>query len=356
MITRIEIDGFKSFVDFELDVPPFLVIVGSNNGGKSNLLEAVDIWRSIMMLGNSSALVAGKRGRGSQLFHRDSQGNIAELMKIAVRWKVGSAGDQSAATEVMLPQFDVRRTFNDRDLTDDDTPPAIAAETVTWKHLEFQPELMRQPAVSQARPFLDPRGSDFAAVVNDMYERRNESDEYGRFLMDAVSIVPGLAQIEPVFDERRDELDLDFVFDSGRRLPSTLVSDGTLRIVGLLSALHFDGRPKTILIDEVEVGLHPAFLLKLVERIQRRVAENPKLQIMVTSHSPVVVSGVLAQNPDSVVFLDQVTSAYKFSPWQIAPTSFTRARRVAESGQRGTYVTPREVRRYLDTVRIAETV
>ncbi|MGI5273848.1 AAA family ATPase [Nonomuraea sp. CA-218870] len=41
MLTRIEIDGFKSFLDFELDVPPFLALVGPNSSGKSNLLDAL---------------------------------------------------------------------------------------------------------------------------------------------------------------------------------------------------------------------------------------------------------------------------------------------------------------------------
>ncbi|SDK12825.1 AAA family ATPase [Nonomuraea jiangxiensis] len=41
MLTRIEIDGFKSFLDFGLDVPPFLALVGPNSSGKSNLLDAL---------------------------------------------------------------------------------------------------------------------------------------------------------------------------------------------------------------------------------------------------------------------------------------------------------------------------
>lgn len=40
MITRIEIDGFKSFVDFSLDLAPFTAVIGTNAGGKSNLIDA----------------------------------------------------------------------------------------------------------------------------------------------------------------------------------------------------------------------------------------------------------------------------------------------------------------------------
>jgi AAA15 family ATPase/GTPase len=36
MLTRIEIDGFKTFRHFALDLEPFQVIVGPNGVGKSN--------------------------------------------------------------------------------------------------------------------------------------------------------------------------------------------------------------------------------------------------------------------------------------------------------------------------------
>jgi len=55
MITRIEIDGFKSFRDFTLDVPPLLVLAGPTAGGKSNLLDAVDY---------EAAARAGRPGAG----------------------------------------------------------------------------------------------------------------------------------------------------------------------------------------------------------------------------------------------------------------------------------------------------
>ena len=35
MLTRIEIDGFKTFEGFHLDLGPFLVVLGANACGKS---------------------------------------------------------------------------------------------------------------------------------------------------------------------------------------------------------------------------------------------------------------------------------------------------------------------------------
>jgi predicted ATPase len=43
MITRIEIDGFKTFKDFKVELAPFQVIVGPNGSGKSNLFDALHL-------------------------------------------------------------------------------------------------------------------------------------------------------------------------------------------------------------------------------------------------------------------------------------------------------------------------
>ncbi|WP_139140839.1 AAA family ATPase, partial [Streptomyces oceani] len=51
MITRIEIDGYKSFLDFELDVRPCTILVGGNGSGKSNLLGALDLVRQTVTSG-----------------------------------------------------------------------------------------------------------------------------------------------------------------------------------------------------------------------------------------------------------------------------------------------------------------
>ena len=47
MLTKIEIDGFKTFEDFKINLGPFMVIVGPNASGKSNLFDAIRLLFSI---------------------------------------------------------------------------------------------------------------------------------------------------------------------------------------------------------------------------------------------------------------------------------------------------------------------
>lgn len=43
MVTKLEIDGFKSFRDFSIEFSPFTVIAGKNASGKSNLFDALEL-------------------------------------------------------------------------------------------------------------------------------------------------------------------------------------------------------------------------------------------------------------------------------------------------------------------------
>lgn len=61
MITRLEIDGFKSLRGFALDLGPFTVLVGPNSAGKSNILEALAL---LSRLTSGPIEAAFKQGRG----------------------------------------------------------------------------------------------------------------------------------------------------------------------------------------------------------------------------------------------------------------------------------------------------
>ncbi|MFK7796368.1 MAG: AAA family ATPase [Aureispira sp.] len=83
MITRIKIDGFKSFSDFEVELKPFNVIVGANGSGKSNLLDALKLLRDLSKESIAKAF-SMQRGTASELFTKYPDGTSAQEMKFEV--------------------------------------------------------------------------------------------------------------------------------------------------------------------------------------------------------------------------------------------------------------------------------
>ena len=70
-----------------------------------------------------------------------------------------------------------------------------------------------------------------------------------------------------------------------QKLPGWLLSQGTLRILALLSLFRHPKPPSVIIIEEIENSLDPRTIHLLVEEIQAYV-QSGLGQIIVTTHSP----------------------------------------------------------------------
>ncbi|MBQ1121828.1 AAA family ATPase [Streptomyces sp. B15] len=240
---RIEIDGFKSFEDFALELPPFTVLVGANASGKSNMLEAVDLLAHLIREPTGQTLVDhARRGGPKDLFRRGPDGEPVDMMRIA-------------ADVIVDGELRVTATVQ---YTDPPDPLRVSV------------------------------------VVENARDYRHPGDD------------------EP-----------------------------------------FPQLPEAVLhVEEPENGLHPSRVPTLLSRLRGRVSDLKSLteghgrQTLVTTHSPVALAAALEEAPDSVIFLDSVT---RFGDGQ-SPRRVTRARPVAQEGERGTFVTPVEVRKYLDRV------
>jgi len=107
-----------------------------------------------------------------------------------------------------------------------------------------------------------------------------------------------------------DSFRIDFEFSGGERLPARLVSDGTLRILALLTALRVEPRPVLIGIEEPENGVYPGRLRKLLDDMQEIAAQGDEqgaspTQLVLTTHSPVVLAA-LRSRPELLRFVDLV--------------------------------------------------
>ncbi|TMC18493.1 MAG: DUF2813 domain-containing protein [Chloroflexi bacterium] len=92
MITQIEIDGFKTFKDFKVELAPFQVIVGPNGSGKSNLFDALQLL-SRLADNNFYEAFQELRGDAGELFTKYSDVSSSESIKIAVEMLLDRKGN-----------------------------------------------------------------------------------------------------------------------------------------------------------------------------------------------------------------------------------------------------------------------
>ena len=81
MITRIEIDGFKTFTGFQMEFAPLTIIAGTNASGKSNLFDAMQLLSKIVDIDLKTAF-SEQRGNASELFTQYENDSAANEMQI----------------------------------------------------------------------------------------------------------------------------------------------------------------------------------------------------------------------------------------------------------------------------------
>ena len=101
MITQIEIDGFKTFKDFKVELAPFQVIVGPNGSGKSNLFDGLHL---LSRLADTDLLSAFQelRGDAGELFTKLPGGGTSKRIRMAVEMLVDRKARDELGKEVDL--------------------------------------------------------------------------------------------------------------------------------------------------------------------------------------------------------------------------------------------------------------
>ena len=66
-----------------------------------------------------------------------------------------------------------------------------------------------------------------------------------------------------------------------------VVSEGTLRVIGMLAALASDTAGTTIGFEHPEIGVHPR-RMAIVARLFKNATRSPERQVLLTTHSPVL--------------------------------------------------------------------
>ena len=312
MITRIEIDGFKSFMDFELDVPPFLVVMSENAGGKSNLIDALMALAGGVKPDDPLQVGAAQdRGIPAELFHQYEDGTRASALRLVAdcrvfhptpSQRVDARIERSASYDEGLSAIDVSGVTTkplSEDVSREFTLPFD--ELWTWVALNLALSSMRDRALRSDRSALQSNGGNLAAVLGRLSEN---AAAWQILLADAVALLPELRDIRVSRD--RDYWELELRSRGSGWMSAHTASDGTLRVLAILAAAHDPDHPSVLIVDEVENGLHPSRLAELIRRMRRitqdSLADGPVRQMILTTHSPVVLSALYPEHENEVVF------------------------------------------------------
>ncbi len=186
-----------------------------------------------------------------------------------------------------------------------ESPTALLArrEMQSWRLLQLEPSALRKPDELTAPMRLSVNGAHIPATLNYLVRMPHNGVSSGEAALDELAarlseLVEHVRSIRVDRDEHRQLLTLEVTDRSGTTLPARALSDGTLRFLAL-AVLALDPRETGLIcLEEPENGIHPeriAAMLRLlremtVDTTYEVGTDNPLRQVIINTHSPVVVS------------------------------------------------------------------
>lgn len=313
VLDSIRLQNFKTHRDTEIKLGRLTVLVGPNGAGKSSVLQAIEL---LSQLAQSGSFPLGLLDRHTTIARANEKVGYCAI-HIEGRFADGAAWSyasdqelQAARRAKLLGAAELRHQRPSSDHAPDRhlIPAAVAAVMLTPS-----PERMAAPVnITKASPRLDRDGAGLADVVANM--RDNDDDSYQALQIAIRAVVPQIERVRVRREQSGDEAVAHaLIFDvAGRKgIPASNMSGGTLLALAILTLLHSPQRPRILLIDDIDHGLHPKAQWDLLKQLRRLLEQFPDLQIVATSHSPDLVDEL---DPSEVVVLalrEDGTSAAK---------------------------------------------
>lgn len=189
-------------------------------------------------------------------------------------------------------------------------PTILAArrEMQSWRFLSLEPTAMRRSNKMHEDANVGADGGKLAAALHKLHKR--DPNVFSRIASRLSDIIP-TSDIRIDVDQVRQLLTVEVKERSGAFLPARALSDGTLRFLALCIMAEDPDFRGLLCFEEPENGIHPAkmeAMLRLlkdlaVDTTQPCGEENPMRQILIATHSPVLVK---LENPDDLIYADIV--------------------------------------------------
>lgn len=318
-IKKITVKGFKSIKELEdFELKPLNIVVGANGAGKSNLIQ---IFRMLIAMTSKNFQKFIRENGGADSFPFNG---LKETSKIEIGFEFLS--NSSFAEGSNFYRFNLTPTVDEKFLIEEERKYV----TTNWRSYGSPGEESRLQEQKDERSYYGQWNGvghfvydsisrwmvyhfhDTSAtapmrrseIVEDWHILRGDAGNIAPFLLNLKEcnensykeILDAICLVTPFFDDFRLDIakqgEAERVKLSWRQKGSDYpmqpyhLSDGSIRFICLAAALLQPNPPSTIIIDEPELGLHPAAISILAELIQKAAKRT---QVIVATQSPMLI-------------------------------------------------------------------
>ena len=333
-LKSLSVAGYKSIKEDTIELGALNVLIGGNGVGKSNLISVFKFLRELYER-NLQSYVGASGANALLHFGR----KISPELRFSVVFEQTNSHFENNYEVVLAPTDNDGFVFKYeksgfRNVKDYPNPKDVYWDSVWSGHTES--ELSRattKVAVQTAADLASYRIYHFHDTSNGAVVKQTKDLEDNRFLqVDAGNLAPFLywmkqkypdhldaiqhsvQQVAPFFDRfelaplknNEEKIRLEWrEKGSEQAFNAHQLSDGTLRFICLATLLLQPEIPRMVLLDEPELGLHPAAIVLLAELLKEA---SQRTQILVATQSVTLVNQ-LEQN--CIYVADRVDGATK---------------------------------------------
>jgi len=309
-IRSLRIQNFKCFEDFRMEnIGQFNLIVGANNAGKTSLLEAllmVEEWGDTLLfeayLRRTASLFEKRKNNFDLAAVYRSMDKKNGAISVEFECKVGEVLKHS------LNVFDFAEALKDEEIRDffseqygaqgskmfNDNKKIIISRRGFGTDMPVQRMNTIESIPEEGRHRILPLIGVFdfyhSNLVSDYSESiQNDRDTEREFLVLLDLVTPGVEAVDIYIDVNTQKPTLGLLLKEKQSLIAlSMFGDGTQRMFLLLTKLfqlkHSSVLPKTLLIDEVDFGIHKSKLLNFW-KVLFELAIRLNIQLFMTTHN-----------------------------------------------------------------------
>lgn len=330
-LDRIQIEGFKSIRQLDLELNNLNILIGANGAGKSNFIEVFRLLREIV--NKRLQFYVQQSGGANGLLHFGRKITNAVHIRFEFEHDYYEAKLESSNDDTVFFADEYWKKgrnqftgggnresflFHSEIADDEFTSAKEVLQTLTnWQVYHFHDTSDSAPVKKthdlNDNEYLRPDASNLAAFLYLLQEKHAHAYR---------QIVETIRLAAPFFDDfnlrpnplNEDKIRLEWrEKNSDAYFDASFLSDGTLRFMCLATLLLQPNLPSTILIDEPELGLHP-FALTLLASMLRSAAT--RTQVIVSTQS---VSLVNQFSLEDIIVVDRIEGESQFKRLEAEP-------------------------------------
>lgn len=331
MITKIEIENFKSIEKATVELGKFNVLIGPNNSGKSNFLEAIMLSQKLASICDLREIFKERRPFKNYLWRDSKHIKLSLEMKenASVRYDVilqkDGNGNPFFDTEQISAHEGSRRllsTFRSSPGHIRQNDPNIYFSEITLEQSTFiligergkrhSTLLKLKDAFNSFRVyrFMPNKFHEVSKIVTGvqppefsedglglpsilMYYRTQDSDRFEEIEKTLNEHFPFIKRINLTPTEMRNDegqtltgTRITFRDRFDKIFESNQISDGVMLLLAFITVCKSNPPPALIAIEEPENGIHPSNLELAIKFMREMVDKNENTQVILTTHSP----------------------------------------------------------------------